>query len=121
MFWNVRVIPRLVIACGGNPLIRSPSNTTSPAVGGKTAVTTLKSVVFPAPFGPMTPTISPGPDVEGNPGEGRKPPERFPDVPQGQEAAHAGVPFPDRRNRRSSAGSITPCGRKTIISTSRIP
>jgi hypothetical protein len=34
MFWNVRVMPRFVIVCGGSPPIRSPSNTTSPAVDG---------------------------------------------------------------------------------------
>ena len=33
MFWNVRPMPRFVIACGGLPPTYSPSKITSPLVG----------------------------------------------------------------------------------------
>ena len=33
MFWNVRAIPRFVIAWGGSPVTRRPSKKTSPLVG----------------------------------------------------------------------------------------
>jgi hypothetical protein len=32
MFWNVRPMPRAVIACGGLPVMSAPSKTTRPAV-----------------------------------------------------------------------------------------
>ena len=33
MFWKVRPMPRCVKACGGLPVMSSPTNTTLPAVG----------------------------------------------------------------------------------------
>ena len=33
MFWNVRPMPRAVIACGGFPVTSSPRNVIVPAVG----------------------------------------------------------------------------------------
>ncbi len=33
MFWNVRPIPRSVTACGGLPVMSSPSKMIRPAVG----------------------------------------------------------------------------------------
>ena len=33
MFWNVRPIPRSVIACGGLPVTSSPSRMITPEVG----------------------------------------------------------------------------------------
>jgi hypothetical protein len=41
------------------PVISSPSIVTRPEVGGRTPAITLKSVVFPAPFGPISPVIEP--------------------------------------------------------------
>ena len=38
----------------------SPRNRTSPPVGSYTPVITLNTVVLPAPFGPITPTMPPG-------------------------------------------------------------
>src|SRR5215212_2749232 len=58
MFWNVRPIPRSVIACGGLPVTSSPSKTMRPAVGLYTPVNMLKKVVLPAPFGPIRLTIA---------------------------------------------------------------
>jgi len=58
MFWNVRAMPALTTlrGCGGNGC---PSKNTEPAVGLYWPVRQLKNVVLPAPFGPMSPMISP--------------------------------------------------------------
>src|SRR5215470_6175516 len=57
-FWNVRAIPRWLILCGGRPTIELPSKRMSPSSGSYTPVIRLKRVVLPAPFGPITLTIS---------------------------------------------------------------
>ena len=57
--WNVRAMPSWLMRNGFLPPIDLPANRTSPAVGAYTPVTTLKTVVLPAPFGPMSPTSSP--------------------------------------------------------------
>ena len=59
MFWKVRAIPSLAIFSGANPLMDSPRKNISPDVGLKMPEQILKKVVLPAPFGPMTPNISP--------------------------------------------------------------
>ena len=43
------------------PVMSSPQNSTLPAVGLIWPRMLLNSVVLPEPFGPITPTISPGP------------------------------------------------------------
>ena len=57
--WNVRAMPLFVILCGARPEILSPSKTISPESTWKIPVIRLKTVVLPAPFGPITLTISP--------------------------------------------------------------
>src|SRR5690606_27734946 len=57
--WKVRTNPRRASACGGRPVTSSPRNLTRPADGLRNPVTTLKVVVFPAPFGPTSPRTSP--------------------------------------------------------------
>ena len=59
-FWNVRAIPRRTTRCGGVCRRLLPSNSSSPESGRYSRVITLKSVVLPAPFGPIRPTIWPG-------------------------------------------------------------
>ena len=59
-FWNVRAMPRCTTRYVGVRSSDFPSNTSSPDCGLYSRVITLKSVVFPAPFGPISPTISPG-------------------------------------------------------------
>ena len=120
MFWNVRVMPRFAIAWGGSPPIRSPSNTTSPAVGGKTAVTTLKSVVFPAPLGPITPTISPGWTSKEMSERAESPPNDFPILRRERRALTRASPSGSTEPSHQR-GVDHPLGRKTIITTSRIP
>ena len=56
--WNVRPMPRRQSALGRRPVTTSPRNLTSPLSGTRKPFSTLKSVVLPAPFGPMTPRIS---------------------------------------------------------------
>ena len=57
MFWNVRAMPRDAMRAGLQPLTSSPSNSTLPPSGRYTPVTTLNTVVLPAPFGPIRPKI----------------------------------------------------------------
>ena len=51
-----------------------PSSTMLPARGGTKPQTTLKSVVLPAPFGPITPTTSPRPTLNDTPASAANPP-----------------------------------------------
>src|SRR5713226_212286 len=52
-------MPRLASSTGPMPAMSLPRKRTSPAVGRNRPVTTLTSVVLPAPFGPTTETNSP--------------------------------------------------------------
>src|SRR5262245_27063384 len=58
-FWNVRAIPRLTTRCGAVRSSELPSNSTSPPSGLYRRVMTLKTVVLPAPLGPISPTMPP--------------------------------------------------------------
>ena len=58
MFWNVRAMPARTTFSGFGGRI-DPSSVTFPSVGMYMPVRQLKKVVFPAPLGPMRPTISP--------------------------------------------------------------
>ena len=55
MFWKVRAMPSRVISKGSSPSMRSPLNSTEPEVSGMMPVMRLKTVVLPAPFGPISP------------------------------------------------------------------
>ncbi len=57
--WNVRTRPRAVTRCGAQPVTSAPSKTTRPPSGGINPDTQLKSVVLPAPLGPISPVIVP--------------------------------------------------------------
>src|ERR1700736_743170 len=59
MFWNVLATPSLVISYGFLRSTRAPSNQICPSVGQYTPVSTLNTVVLPAPFGPMRPYSAP--------------------------------------------------------------
>ena len=58
-FWKVLVRPRAATLWGFSPVMSSPSRRTRPAVGLCRPTSVLNSVDLPAPFGPMSPTISP--------------------------------------------------------------
>ena len=51
-------MPRRVTLEGSSPAMSWPLNHIFPDVGGYTPVMALKRVVLPAPFGPMSATIS---------------------------------------------------------------
>jgi hypothetical protein len=55
----------------------TPSKEIVPVLGGKTPVITLKSVVFPAPLGPMIALIIPELTVKLRPFKARTPPKDF--------------------------------------------
>src|SRR5262245_41165131 len=57
--WKVRPTPMRQTSKVLRPSIGSPASRAEPASAESTPFSTLKSVVLPAPFGPMIPTISP--------------------------------------------------------------
>jgi hypothetical protein len=57
-----------------------PVHVTLPEVGGRTPAITLKSVVFPAPFGPISPVMEPGLDPQRRAVDGVKAAEMLVDV-----------------------------------------
>src|SRR3989442_342850 len=74
--WKVRAIPSRAIAWASRPVSRRPRKTTSPAADAKRPVSALKSVVFPEPFGPITPTVSPSATTTSTPSRATSPPNR---------------------------------------------
>ena len=59
VIWNVRAMPSAVRRWLGQRVTSLPKTMISPEEGGKTPVIRLKSVVFPAPLGPMMAFLSP--------------------------------------------------------------
>src|SRR5262249_10638585 len=57
--WNVRPIPSRAWVAALARVTSMSENTIRPAVGGMSPATQLKNVDLPAPFGPISPTISP--------------------------------------------------------------
>src|SRR5580700_7964248 len=57
--WNVRAMPLRARRWGEDRVTSTPSKRTRPRVGGWRPLITLKSVVLPAPFGPMSPWTLP--------------------------------------------------------------
>jgi hypothetical protein len=60
MIWKVRPMPRRARWYAGCLCSDRPAKRTWPLVGCRVPLTTLISVVLPAPLGPMSPNISPG-------------------------------------------------------------
>ena len=58
-FWKVRAMPALAASEGDSLVMSWPSKNTRPWVTDCSRLTTLNSVVLPAPFGPMSAVISP--------------------------------------------------------------
>src|SRR5687767_8720784 len=75
--WKVRAIPRRQISDGRSPDTRAPLNRISPEDSGSTPVTRLKTVLLPAPLGPMTPWIVPGVTVIERSVTACRPPKRL--------------------------------------------
>ena len=59
MFWNVRAIPAEMTRVFGTASSRSPPRRIDPPLMSQKRVMQLKSVVLPAPLGPIRPQTSP--------------------------------------------------------------
>ena len=57
--WKVRAMPSRACSSGARPGHSAPSNRIVPAVGMRSPARQLKKVDLPAPFGPISPMISP--------------------------------------------------------------
>src|SRR5438309_1063109 len=77
MIWNERDTPRATTRCGGSPVMTAPSKRASPPSGASSPVTTLKSVVLPAPLGPITERSSPRLTPNEAPSTAASPPKYF--------------------------------------------
>src|SRR5512134_3448202 len=73
--WKDREIPLRQMTWGGSPVISLPLNRMRPESGGRCPVMRWNSVVFPAPLGPMTATISPRSTSRFARSTARKPPK----------------------------------------------
>ena len=106
MFWNVRATPSLVIGVAlAARADRAPSKRTCRSVGRYTPVTTLKTVVLPAPLGPIRPKISPCSDVQADVVERDHPAEAHGD------AGRAGGGAQPRSPASTKPGSLVPSSR----------
>src|SRR5579872_2022109 len=75
--WKVRPTPLLMIRCGDSPAISFPSKMIDPALGTSVPESMLKIVLFPEPFGPISPRISPRASLNDTLLTAVKPPKRF--------------------------------------------
>src|SRR6516164_1722681 len=66
-----------MMRCGGRPAISCPRKRIEPAVGAKVPDSMLKIVLFPDPFGPIRPRISPSPTANETSLTAVKPPNRL--------------------------------------------
>src|SRR5690348_10163167 len=68
-------MPAAATRSGLHRVMSAPRNRTCPAVGARNPVTRLNRVVLPAPFGPISPTISPSRTSNDTPSTARSPPK----------------------------------------------
>ncbi len=81
-------MPRRARRNGLLPVMSVPSSTTRPWVGSWRPVMTLNSVVLPAPFGPMSPVMKPGLDLDAGVRHRLQHAEAHDDVVGGEDHAH---------------------------------
>src|SRR6266436_5175254 len=108
-FWNVRRTPLSAISCGRSLSSRSPFSSMRPVASGTRPVIALKSVVFPAPFGPITATTSPGATSRLTPDKALSPPK--PTDTSRSASSLAGVA---NRGFSLTIISLGECGRDTL-------
>src|SRR6185369_7202944 len=94
--WNVRATPRWQIASGVSPPIDSPRNVSVPSVGASAPEMQLNAVVFPDPFGPISPRISPSRTSNDTALSAVNPPNRLVRLPTASIAAAGGLSPPAR-------------------------
>src|SRR5438105_8642714 len=70
-------MPRRQMTCGGNPVMSRPRKPTAPWSGTTKPVSAAKSVVLPAPLGPIRPAIEPSATSRLAPSTARRPPKIF--------------------------------------------
>ena len=75
--WNDRPIPSRQRSCGAMPVTSRSLKTTCPPSGTRCPVIRLKSVVLPAPLGPMMALIEPLGTVKETPSTAWKPSKLF--------------------------------------------
>src|SRR3984893_9176823 len=93
--WKVRVSPSAHTWWGASPLMSRPSSRTVPVLGAETDQMTVKSVVLPAPLGPMMPRISPGAARRLTSFTAVRPPKRLVTASSSSIASHRAQPLPD--------------------------
>src|SRR6202049_1691222 len=77
--------------------MRSPRKRISPDVGSSAPTRHEKSVVLPAPLGPMIPKMSPGITSKSMRSRARRPPKRL-EMPRTESSASAGIGDPPVRS-----------------------
>ena len=75
--WCARAIPWRATMLGALPVISAPSNLMRPELGVVTPLIRLKTVDFPAPFGPIRPRSSPALRLKLRPPTASTPPKRL--------------------------------------------
>src|ERR1035437_3311722 len=75
--WKVRAIPARPRRWGGQREMFSPRESIRPRVGSKSPVSTLNMVVFPAPLGPIRPTMRPAGTSSETSSRATSPPKRI--------------------------------------------
>ena len=95
--WNVRPTPWRQIASGRRPTSSTPPSFTDPASGASWPPTMLKQVVLPAPFGPISASISPGASEKLTFATARTPPKDFESLRTASSGGVAGSFMPWRR------------------------
>src|ERR1700687_808850 len=101
--WNDRPIPRRQRSWGAIPVTARSLNTTRPASASMCPVIRLKSVVLPAPLGPMIALIDQRGTVNDTPPTAMKPP-KFLDSPRtSSTGGPPGETVPERDHRAGQA------------------
>src|ERR1700730_3696660 len=90
MSWKVRAMPLRSLRCGGWRVTSSPRKMMRPVVGLNAPAIRLKSVVLPAPLGPMIPRISSSETLTLTSRSAWKPPNVFPTPTVASTAVLAG-------------------------------
>ena len=113
MIWYVRPSPRAARRCGGKRVTSRPKSVIRPSLGGSSPLIRLKSVVFPAPLGPMMARRSPGRTSRLTPSTARRPPKAR-DTPDSVSAESAVSIRMGRREARPPVDVLAMLARRMI-------
>src|SRR3954452_16597745 len=111
--------------------MRSSASVIRPPLGRMSPDTTLRSVVFPAPFGPMRPWTSPLRTTKLTPSSAWTPPKERSifstesDIPAGTEVANPGgqrrEPVRDEEDHREEDGAVQEQAQRSRSEPQRLP